>query len=174
MFCWFSGVTFHNKVHSVPTCNDLAWLYCLSILVVSNCLPKCLLQFSSLQWVRHLFAPHPQQHIIEDFKFKDFYIFVNLVAINCNSLWFNLLFPWSLMKSSILSCVYESFRFPFLWKCLFKDLFWVVCLLKNCSCELFIYSGYDPFAAYINCQCFLQFCDLYFLLCYGTFISGSS
>lgn len=32
MFCWFSGITFHNKVHSVPTCNDLAWLYYLSIL----------------------------------------------------------------------------------------------------------------------------------------------
>lgn len=34
------------------------------------------------------------------------------------------------MKLSILSYVYESFRYPLLWKCLFKAVFCIVCLLK--------------------------------------------
>lgn len=34
------------------------------------------------------------------------------------------------MKLSILSYVYESFRYPLLWKCLFEAVFCIVCLLK--------------------------------------------
>lgn len=73
------------------------------------------------------------------------------------------------MKLNILSYVYESFKFPLLWKCSFKALFWVVCLLKDQLIWVIYIFWLWSLCRFMNCQCFLQFYDLSFLLYDGIF-----